>query len=228
MDVKFSQIPKPDKDHFNVNNFSKINSNELLDSRDPEIDLNDQLNSELENRQKDPEIPLIETHFEETQDKPKTFIREFLLEERNRQKDLHLKKIKESIEKEEIKTPKTRSRKGKCYTCHPRKKVKEHIIRDQNGITFHHDMCNRNMVIVTPNRHYLTFQDIPLDEVGIIFKEIDEFCRSWNIIDYNVNYNQGEWQTHKHFHLKIKSYDTVIRRMRGDHFRMLALQKKYN
>lgn len=159
-------------------------------------------------------------------DKPKTFIREFLMEERNRIKSLQLKKLPDIQPNVVVGTKVVRSQ-GRCYTCNPRKKVREHIISNSNGVTFHHDMCNRNIIVVTPDRHYLTFDEVGDVEIGTIFREINKFCSDWNIVDYSVTYNQGSWQTHKHFHLKIKSYDNIITRMRGDHFRMLSLTKKY-
>lgn len=224
----FSQVTKNEKAFFDVEKFSSVTT---IDSRDPDIDnLVNIVENEIKERDSIQgndcsDIP----KFEEEKDKPKTFIREYLYEERKRIQDLQLKRSPKPkrIQNESI-TKKTRSQKGKCYTCFPRKKVLEHIIQNENGVTFHHDMCNRNMIIVTPNKHYLTFEEIPPEEIGTLFREIHLFCKSWNIVDYNVNYNQGKWQTHKHFHLKIKSYDTIIKRMRGDHFRMVSLQKKYD
>lgn len=118
-------------------------------------------------------------------------------------------------------------RKGKCYTCHPRKKVTDHIISTNNGITFHHDMCNRNVIVATPKRHYSTFEKCSPKEVGDIFKEIYKFCNFWNIEDYSVIYNQGEWQTHDHFHVKIKTHENIVNRLRKDHFQRKLLEKRY-
>lgn len=120
-----------------------------------------------------------------------------------------------------------KSRKNKCYTCYPRKKVTDHIIYSNNTITFHHDMCDRNIIVVTPSKHYQTLENQMETGIGQIFKEIDKFCRNWNITDYSVSYNQGEWQHHEHFHIKIKTIEAVVKRMKGDHFRLLKLQKEY-
>ena len=46
--------------------------------------------------------------------------------------------------------------------------------------------------------------------------------------DYQVLYNQGEWQTHEHFHLKIKVNENIIKRMRADHFNHKKMEKRYN
>lgn len=201
--LPFSQITKNEKVFLDIEKFSNVESEAT-------------------------ESEAYEMKFQEEKDKPKTFIREYLYEERKRIRDLQLKKSPSPKKLSNVsEDKKTRSQKGKCYTCFPRKKVLEHIIQNKNGVTFHHDMCNRNMVIVTPNNHYLTFEEIEPEEIGTLFREIHDFCKCWNITDYNINYNQGQWQTHKHFHIKIKSYDSLIKRMRGDHFRMVALQKKY-
>lgn len=113
----------------------------------------------------------------------------------------------------------------KCYTCFPRRKVTEHVIQTTNGVTFHHDMCNRNMIVATPEKHFSTLENVV--DIGKLFQEVHSFCKNWNIIDYSVTYNQGEWQTHSHFHLKIKTHESIIKRLRGDHFRCLSLQKTY-
>lgn len=211
------------KDSMDPENFKRISSNEKL-PRELEVMVDDALIKELKDRE-NVIVNCNEFSNQEIIDRPRTFIREFLMEEKRRNKSLQMKGIVKNTNVKETKN--NRSQKGKCYTCYPRRKVIEHIIQNENGVTFHHDMCSRNMIIVTPNNHYSTFSDVPNDEIGIIFKEIDNFCRGWNIIDYNINYNQGEWQTHKHFHLKIKTYDNTIKRMKGDHFRMVALEKKY-
>lgn len=193
--------------------------------RIPGRDTTDSFDCELENRKgNEPEVGGDNFLNEVIIDKPKTFIREFLMEERNRISSLQLKKLPiNSNTTPIIQKP----REGRCYTCNPRRKVREHIISNSNGITFHHDMCNRNIIVATPDRHYLGLGDLPREEIGTIFNEISKFCSDWNIVDYSVSYNQGSWQTHKHFHVKIKSYDNIITRMRGDHFRMLSLTKKY-
>jgi len=117
--------------------------------------------------------------------------------------------------------------KTKCYTCNPRKQVKKHIIESKEGITFHHDMCGRNVIIVTPDHHFEQLDEYTVPEIGLLFSLISNFCKNWNINDYSVTYNQGNWQTHKHFHIKIKLEDKIAKRMRGDHFRLLKLKQNY-
>lgn len=173
---------------------------------------------------------------QELLDRPKTFIREFLMEERKRNESLKANyRVNNTTNKSSNSRIKSRgdgrsgvSNRGKCYTCNPRKKVMEHIIQNCNGITFHHDMCNRNIIVATPDAHYSTFEQIPVEQIGILFREIHLFCKNWNINDYCITYNQGQWQTHKHFHVKIRTYDALVNRMRGDHFRLLSFKKTYD
>lgn len=124
-----------------------------------------------------------------------------------------------------IEVQNNKKKNSKCYTCYPRKKVSEHIIQRDKYATFHHDMCNRNIIVITPNKHYSNFENISENIIGILFKSVHKFCKDWNIEDYSVSYNQGEWQTHSHFHLKLKTHDNIIKRLRGDHWRR---QKIFN
>jgi hypothetical protein len=84
-------------------------------------------------------------------------------------------------------------------------------------------MCNRNLIVVTPNKHFSSFGNIDDNFIGKIFKSIHNFCIDWDIKDYSVSYNQGEWQTHNHFHLKIKTQDSKIKSMRNAHFSRLKM-----
>lgn len=126
----------------------------------------------------------------------------------------------------EVKKKNKNKKKSRCYTCFPRKKVSEHIIQKNKYTTFHHDMCNRNIIVATPNKHFSGFVGIGDNIIGTLFKDVDKFCKDWNINDYSVTYNQGEWQTHSHFHLKIKTHDHVIKRLRGDHWRRQKIIKE--
>jgi hypothetical protein len=116
----------------------------------------------------------------------------------------------------------------KCYTCFPRRKIIEHIILDTGICQFHHDICNRNMLIITPVRHFSNLSEALPNEISLIFHDISNFCVNWNIIDYSITFNQGDWQSHTHFHIKLKTHENTIKRMRGDHFRLVKLQKEYN
>lgn len=211
------------KDNFDMDTFEKV---DILDSREPGSNFDDALLETIRDRSRIINVENKGFDITEEEERPKTFIREYLIEERKRIQTLQLKSNNTMEDKPIIN--KVKRQKGKCYTCHPRKKVLDHTIQNVNGVSFHHDMCNRNMIIATPNNHYTSIGEVPSEEIGLLFYEIDRFCRNWNICDYSVSYHQGSWQTHKHFHVKLKTYEHIVKRMRGDHFRMLSLQKEYN
>ena len=55
-----------------------------------------------------------------------------------------------------------------------------------------------------------------------------EFCKEWKIEDYSVTYNMGRWKSHEHFHVKIKTKENVIKRLRSNHFKFIKKNKRYN
>lgn len=120
--------------------------------------------------------------------------------------------------------------KNHCYTCKPRGKVLKHIITTdtENGVVYHYDLHKRPIILLTPIKHYENINSIPGPEILNIFKSIKTFCDHWNIVDYQTSYNCGEWQTHPHFHIKIKTSEKMINRLRRDHFLRLKLQQNYN
>jgi hypothetical protein len=122
-----------------------------------------------------------------------------------------------------------KGRNNYCYTCKPRGKVLKHIIRkdEDNGVVFHFDLHKRPLILLTPIKHYNTLYDIPNDEIMNILEGIKLFCCEWNIVDYQVSFNNGEWQTHSHFHIKIKTSEKIINRLRRDHFLRIKLQQNY-
>lgn len=122
-----------------------------------------------------------------------------------------------------------KKKKTKCYTCKPERKVLKHIITPKinDKVTFHHDMWNRNIIIVTPNKHYRSLKDFPDNELVLFFRSIDEFCKNWNLENYTISYNNGEWKNHDHFHCKIKILEKIANRLRADFFRMQKLKKEY-
>ena len=109
------------------------------------------------------------------------------------------KKCKET--KKDTSSPK-KKRNNYCYTCKPRGKVQKHIIEQSElkQVVFHFDLHKRPIILVTPINHYNTIYEIPELEIISLFKAIKNFCDEWNIIDYQVSYNNGKWQTHSHFH----------------------------
>ena len=128
-----------------------------------------------------------------------------------------------------VKKKKKRNNNNKCYTCNPRRKVNEHLIDTIDGVAFHHDLCNRDdIIIASPDRHFSSFSEVSKFDIGKIFMSIHKFCVNWKIEDYSVEYNQGDWQKMTHFHVKIKTYRLIVKRMKGDHFLLIKKQKEYN
>ena len=146
------------------------------------------------------------------------------------------KKYQEQKDKEtsnkKIKEKKKEKKKNrdKCYTCKPRGKVLKHIITGTGceDVVFHFDLHKRPIILITPKKHYETLYEIPNDEVINLFKSIQTFCDFWKIRDYQISYNNGSWQNHCHFHIKIKTSEKIINRMRRDHFKHLALERNYS
>jgi len=118
--------------------------------------------------------------------------------------------------------------KKNCYTCKPRGTIKEHIISQTEHFAFNHDLFRRPMVIVTSRNHYHTIYDIP-DEIKLkMFEDIRVFTEFWNLSsEYQLIINNGNSQTHHHFHIKMKINDLVANRMRRDHFTRINLEKNY-
>lgn len=113
---------------------------------------------------------------------------------------------------------KTRKRKFngkyKCYTCNPREYVKKHIAYSTSVVTIHHDMLKRNMLIATPNTHYHTLYEMPGSVLSKMLADIKSFLDMYEIQDYQMITNNGEWQTHHHLHIKIKCGHGDIKRIR--------------
>ena len=118
---------------------------------------------------------------------------------------------------------------GKCYTCKPRGTLKDHIISQTDNFTFNHDLFRRPMIIITSKEHYHTMYEIP-DNVKLqLFEDIRIFVEFWNLNkSYQLVINNGELQTHHHFHIKMIVENDIANRMRRDHFTRINLQKTYD
>lgn len=118
---------------------------------------------------------------------------------------------------------------GKCYTCKPRGKVLNHIIQGvgNDNVVFHFDLHKRPLILLTPKKHYETIYEIPSNELCEMIESIKVFCEFWKIDDYQILFNNGKWQTHPHFHIKIKMNEKIINRLRRDHFKIKKLQNNY-
>ena len=117
---------------------------------------------------------------------------------------------------------------NKCYTCKPRGTLKDHIISQTEHFTFNHDLFRRPLIIITTKIHYHTIYDIP-DEIKLkLFYDIQQFVDFWNLSKgYQLMINNGDSQTHHHFHVKMKIDDSIANRMRRDHFTRINLEKTY-
>jgi hypothetical protein len=127
------------------------------------------------------------------------------------------------------KTKNKPSSSNKCYTCKPRGTLKDHIISQTEHFTFNHDLFRRPIIIITTKLHYHTIYEIPNETKLQLFEDIRTFVEFWNLSDrYQLVINNGEAQTHHHFHAKIILNPTIANRMRRDHFTRINLEKTYN
>ncbi len=106
----------------------------------------------------------------------------------------------------------------KCYTCLlPKGPVRNHMIKKTEFASFHFDMWNRPFFIATPNYHYHRIFDMDAESQARLWKEIYEFIHEMGFSDFQCLFNNGEWQTHHHLHIKIKVDEKRIREMRKKH-----------
>lgn len=115
-----------------------------------------------------------------------------------------------------------------CYSCKPRGTLKEHIISQTDNFVFSHDIFRRPLIIITTKMHYHTIYEIP-DPIKLkLFEDINSFVGFWNLNkNYQLMLNNGDSQTHHHFHIKMKINDNIVNRMRRDHFTRITLEKNY-
>ena len=118
-------------------------------------------------------------------------------------------------------------KKKKCDTCNPRKHMKKHTIETINGIKFHHDMCYRSLIIVTPDEHFTKIKEKDSEYIGKMFKTISEFCNDWGLDKYTVMWDFKE-TGNDHFKIKIKASDDKITRIRDTHFKVIKMEKIRN
>jgi hypothetical protein len=117
---------------------------------------------------------------------------------------------------------------NKCYTCKPRGTLKEHIISQTDNFVFNHDLFRRPLIIITTKEHYHTIYDIPDSMKLKLFEDIHAFVDFWNLSkSYQLMINNGDSQTHHHFHVKMKIDESIANRMRRDHFTRINLEKSY-
>jgi len=118
---------------------------------------------------------------------------------------------------------------NKCYTYKPRGTLKDHIISQTEHFTFNHDLFRRPLIIITTKIHYHTIYDLPNELKLNLFESIKNFVDFWNLSNsYQLMINNGDSQTHHHFHVKMKIDESIANRMRRDHFTRINLEKSYD
>ena len=106
-----------------------------------------------------------------------------------------------------------------CYTCFlPKGAVKMHIITVNEYTSFHYDMWDRPYIIATPRYHYHTLFEMSPHEQAQLWSDIYFFMKDvMKLGDYQCLFNNGEWQTHHHLHIKIRCDEIKIKEMRRIH-----------
>jgi len=118
-------------------------------------------------------------------------------------------------------------KKLKCYTCNPKKYVKNHTFYTDGIFNFHFDLTKRPLIIITPNRHVETTLELTKDEIYELFTVVHKFCNDRDIKDYQLLTNMGSWKTHIHLHWKLKINEDICFRMKQDHFKLKKLEQNY-
>lgn len=115
----------------------------------------------------------------------------------------------------------------KNYNTRPLGTIKEHLISENDNFTFYHDLWQRAMIILAPKGNYSTVYEVPSDLIGNMFQEINNFVKFWNIKNYVLMFNNGQYQKSNQFHVKIKINEAMANRMRRDHFTRIKMQREY-
>ena len=115
----------------------------------------------------------------------------------------------------------------KKYNTRPLGTIKEHLISDSDNFSFYHDLWQRAMIIVAPKANYSTVYEVPSDVTAVMFQDIKNFVDFWNIKNYVLMFNNGQYQKSNQFHIKIKINEGMANRMRRDHFARIKMQRQY-
>lgn len=117
----------------------------------------------------------------------------------------------------ESNTRNTRNTEKQCYTCFPSGEVTRHIVHKTFYTTFHFDMWNRSMFIATPNFHFHSIHEMSPVEQATFWNDVHVFLEKMEFHDYQCVFNNGDWQSHHHFHVKIRVDEKRIRQLRKEH-----------
>ena len=117
----------------------------------------------------------------------------------------------------EIKRKRNKKEK-ECYTCFlPKGAVQRHVIEINKYTSFHFDMWDRPYIIATPRYHYHTLFEMEPEEQAQLWSDIHFFMKKMGFNDYQCLFNNGEWQTHHHLHIKIRCDEMKIKKLRNLH-----------
>lgn len=107
-----------------------------------------------------------------------------------------------------------------CYSCYPSHYVRRHVTHETDEFVFGFDMWARPLVIVTPRRHYHEIIDMDDAMQGRMFRAIRRWLAANDICDHQtqLHFNAGSWQTHDHFHIKLRINEERYYAMRERHF----------
>lgn len=110
-----------------------------------------------------------------------------------------------------------------CYTCFlPSGAVQNHIIEIGKYTSFHYDMWNRPYFIATPRYHYHTLFEMDGYEQSQFWSDIFFFMKKMGFDDYQCIFNNGDWQTHHHLHVKIRCDEIRIKDLRHKHLILIG------
>lgn len=107
-----------------------------------------------------------------------------------------------------------------CYSCYPSRFVRRHVTFETDAFVFSYDMWGRPLFIVTPRHHYHDINEMSGALLVRMFDEVERWLRAHGICDYQtqLHWNRGAWQTHHHFHLKLRVDERRYYAMRKRHF----------
>ena len=117
----------------------------------------------------------------------------------------------------------------KCQTCYPKKLGIKHTITTLNGVIFHYDMCNRPVIIASPQEHMTEFPH-DKDFLGNLSQTILQFCSNWNFTNYSLVWDIREYNIN---HIKVKIFiqeqdKDKLKSMKDIHFDVINRSKYYS
>lgn len=114
-----------------------------------------------------------------------------------------------------------------CYSCYPSRFVRRHVTHETDEFVFGYDMWGRPLIIVTPRRHYHAITEMSAELLERMFAEIKQWLCANDICGHQtqLHWNSDAWQTHHHFHVKLRIDEERYRVMRKRHFDSIDRQR---